>query len=68
MKHSALWERRSSWNVVVAPASATTWVVAFSRHLIPGACFRTRAAAVDYACMLARAAGIRTHVKVLGDA
>jgi hypothetical protein len=57
---------KKSDSFVVAPASASTWVVAISRHLIPGACFRTRTAAVDYAAMLASAAGLnRNRIKVL---
>jgi hypothetical protein len=57
---------RKSRGFVVAPASATTWVVAISRHLIPGACFKTKTAAVDYASMLANAAGLgRAKIKVL---
>jgi hypothetical protein len=51
---------------VVAPASAKTWVVAVSRNLIPGACFKTKTAALGYASMLASAAGMgRARVKVL---
>ena len=51
---------------VVAPASAKTWVVAVSRQLIPGACFKTKTAAVDYASMLASAAGLgRARIRVL---
>jgi hypothetical protein len=57
---------RKSRGFVVAPVSATTWVVAISRHLIPGACFKTKTAAVDYASMLANAAGLgRAKIKVL---
>ena len=59
------WKRRRARNFVVAPAGATTWVVAFARQLIPGALFKTRNAALGYANMLARAAGMRDHVKVL---
>ena len=62
-------ERRRDTNLVVAPASASTWAVAFSRQLIPGALFKTKTAALRYALLLASAAGIRRHhVKVLGDA
>ena len=51
---------------VVAPASAKTWVVAVSRNLISGACFKTKTAALGYASMLASAAGMgRARVKVL---
>jgi hypothetical protein len=61
------WKNRKAHDLVVAPASASTWVVAFARQLIPGALFKTRDAAVRYANMLAGAAGLnRTHVKVLG--
>ena len=53
-------------NLVVAPASATTWVVAISRNLIPGACFKTKSAAIGYASMLASAAGLgRAKIRVL---
>jgi hypothetical protein len=62
-------KRSRGSNFVVAKASARTWVVAFSRKLIPGALFRTRDAALNYANMLARSAGLRSpHVTVLGDA
>jgi hypothetical protein len=57
-------ERRSPF--IVAQASARTWVVAFSRRLIPGALFRSRDAALNYATMLARSAGLRSpEVRVL---
>jgi hypothetical protein len=57
-------ERRSAF--VVAKASARTWVVAFSRRLIPGALFGSRDAALNYANMLARSAGLRSpNVRVL---
>ena len=59
-------ERRSTSAFVVARASAATWVVAFSRKMIPGALFKSRDAAVQYAATLARAAGLRTPVTVLG--
>ena len=59
-------ESRTNGSFVVAPASATTWVVAISRQLIPGACFKTKTAALDYASMLATAAGLgRAKIKVL---
>ena len=55
-----------SKSFVVAPASATTWVVAISRRLIPGACFKTKTAAIGYASMLASAAGLgRKKIRVL---
>ena len=60
--------RHRSCAFVVAPASAYTWAVAFSRRLIPGAVFASRDAAVAYANVLAKAAGLRgPMVKVLGD-
>ncbi|HET6492214.1 MAG TPA: hypothetical protein VFG44_04495 [Burkholderiales bacterium] len=69
MNSRKLWQRRRKSMLIVAPASASTWAVACSRRLIPGALFRTRAAAIDYASALANAAGLsRTHVKVLGGA
>jgi hypothetical protein len=59
-------ETKKNRSFVVAPASAKTWVVAISRHLIPGACFKTKTAAVDYAAMLAAAAGFgRAKIRVL---
>ena len=66
MNKKSSWKRRSARNFVVAPVSASTWVVAFARQLIPGALFKTRTAALHYANMLANAAGLqRNHVKVL---
>lgn len=60
-------ERRQKSAFVVARASAATWVVAFSRKVIPGGVFKTKDAAVQYAAMLARAAGLRSpDVTVLG--
>ena len=62
-------ERRKKSAFVVAKASACTWVVAFSRRMIPGALFKSRDAALMYAKMLARSAGLRSpQVMVLGDA
>ena len=61
--------RRKHSLLVVAPASAYTWAVAFSRRLIPGAVFNSRDAALAYAATLAKAAGLRApEVRVLGDA
>ena len=63
------WKPRKEAAFVVAKASACTWVVAFSRRAIPGALFKSRDAALNYAAMLARAAGLRSpQVMVLGDA
>lgn len=62
-------KRRKQSAFVVAKASARTWVVAVSRRVIPGALFRTKDAALNYAKTLARSAGLRSpHVTVLGDA
>jgi hypothetical protein len=61
-------ERRKKSAFVVAKASACTWVVAFSRQMIPGALFHSKDAALNYAKMLARSAGLRTSPVVLGDA
>lgn len=69
MNTKGFWERRRNTGLVVAPASASTWAVAFSRHLIPGALFKTKTAALNYAFLLASAAGLhRRDVTVLGDA
>ena len=69
MNHKALYERRRNRSLIVAPASASTWVVAFSQKLIPGALFKTKDAAIGYAASLANAAGFRhRNVKILGDA
>ena len=69
MNSKALWKSGRNEKFVVAPAGDATWVVAFSRQLIPGALFKTRHAAVGYASLLASATGLtRTSIKVLGDA
>ena len=68
-RKTAVVERRKNSAFVVAKASAATWVVAFSRHVIPGALFKSKEAAVNYAKMLASSAGLRSpRVMVLGDA
>lgn len=60
-------KRRNKSAIVVARASAATWVVAFSRRVIPGALFRTKEAALNYAAAIAAAAGLRApDVTVLG--
>ena len=62
-------KRREKSAIVVAKASACTWVVAFSRRMIPGALFKTKDAALNYATMLAESSGLRSpQVRVLGDA
>ena len=67
MNSKTSWQRRRNKMFVVAPAGASTWVVAFSRRLIPGALFTTKMAALSYALMLARAAGLDyANVRVLG--
>ena len=68
MNRSKSLKPRQNNAFVVARASARTWAVAFSRKLIPGAVFKTKAAALSYASMLASAAGLRSSVEVLGDA
>lgn len=69
MKLKYGWQPRIRRMFVVAPASPYTWAVAFSRQLIPGAVFSTRDAAVEYALMLARAAGLgASNIKILGAA
>lgn len=68
-RKNTTFRRRKKSALVVAKASACTWVVAFSRRAIPGALFKTRDAALSYAKMLARSAGLRSpQVMVLGDA
>jgi hypothetical protein len=52
-------KRRNTSAFVVARASAATWVVAFSRRVIPGALFKSKDAALAYAAALAAAAGLR---------
>jgi hypothetical protein len=67
-RKTSLKERRKD-AFVVARASGRTWAVAFSRRLIPGAVFRTKDAALNYASMLAQAAGLtRPLVTVIGEA
>lgn len=69
MKVETFWQRRRKKMIVVAPASESTWAVAFSRRLIPGALFTTRAAAIIYAGLLASAAGLDyTNIRILGSA
>jgi hypothetical protein len=69
MNRKTTHKRREESVFVVAKASAATWVVAFSRRMIPGALFKSKDAALNYAKMLAQTAGIRSpRVTVLGDA
>lgn len=66
MKHKGSFEQHTGKDLVVARASPSTWVVAISRRLIPGACFRTRRAAVRYASLLASLGGFgRDQVRIL---
>ena len=68
-KTTRSFKRRKKSAFVVAKASAATWVVAFSRRMIPGALFNSKDAALNYAKMLAKSAGLRSpEVTVLGDA
>ena len=69
MDSKTSYKRRKKSAFVVAKASAATWVVAFSRQVIPGALFKTKDAALTYANMLAKSAGLRSrNVTVVGDA
>ncbi len=62
-------KREAKGVFLIARASARTWAVAFSRRLIPGAVFRTKAEALRYVSALADAAGLRHEgVMVLGEA
>ena len=66
MKQKEIAGRRMVKAIVVAPAGAYTWVVDSSRRLIPGACFTTRAAALRYASLLAKAVGLGgAYIRVL---
>ena len=67
-RKTTTFKRRNKSAFVVAQASAATWVVAFSRRLIPGALFNSKDAALNYAKTLAKSAGLRSHVTVLGEA
>lgn len=67
MEKTSGWKPRIARMFVVAPASPYTWAVAFSRQLIPGAVFSSRAAAVAYASGLASSVGLgESNVKILG--
>ena len=69
MDRKTTHKRRQKSAFVVAKASAATWVVAFSRRVIPGALFKTKDAALTYANTLAKSAGLRApNVTVVGDA
>ena len=69
MNTKSFWQRRRKSMFVVAPANGTTWAVAFSRRLIPGALFASKAAAIRYAYLLAGMAGLSgEHIRVLGEA
>lgn len=58
MKTATNWKPRKKAALVVARASGATWVVAWSRRVIPGALFKSKEAALSYAAMLARTAGL----------
>jgi hypothetical protein len=69
MNEKSTGQRRRKSMFVVAPATATTWVVAFSRRLIPGALFTSKSAAIRYAYLLAGFAGMDgDYVRVLNEA
>lgn len=66
MDQKSFWQRRRKSIFVVAPANTGTWVVAFSRRLIPGALFTSKDAAIHYACLLAGMAGLDDdYIRVL---
>ena len=54
MERKTTFKRRNKSAFVVAKASAATWVVAFSRRMIPGALFNSKDAALSSATMLAK--------------
>jgi len=58
MRNKENWKRRHKTMLVVAPAGARTWTVAFARRLIPGALFKTQEAAIGYALAITQAAGL----------
>ena len=69
MNTKSFWQRRRKSMFVVAPANESTWAVAFSRRLIPGALFASKAAAIRYAYLLAGMAGLGgENIRVLGEA
>jgi hypothetical protein len=69
MNTKSFWQRRRKSMFVVAPANGSTWAVAFSRRLIPGALFASKTAAVRYAYLLAGMAGLGgDDIRVLGEA
>ena len=69
MNTKSFWQHRRKSMFVVAPANESTWAVAFSRRLIPGALFASKAAAVRYAYLLAGIAGLDgENIRILGEA
>jgi hypothetical protein len=69
MDNKSFWKRRRHSIFVVAPANATTWVVAFSRRLIPGALFTSKSEAIRYAYLLAATVGLGgENIRILGEA
>ena len=69
MNTKSFWQPRRKSMFVVAPADGSTWAVAFSRRLIPGALFASKAAAIRYAYLLAGMAGLGgDNIRVLGEA
>ena len=68
MNREKQWKRKPTEVFLIVRASARTWAVAFSRRLIPGAVFSSKAAAMQYAAALANAAGLNSIQLVIGDA
>jgi hypothetical protein len=69
MNQKSFWQRRRKSTFVVAPANESTWVVAFSRRLIPGALFTSKREAIRYAYLLAGFVGLDgDYIRVLDGA
>lgn len=69
MKNKENWKRRHRNMLVVVRAGTSTWAVAFSRRLIPGALFKTQEGAIGYALAITRAAGLScANIIVVGPA
>ena len=69
MSNLSSWKPRTARMFVVAPVNSYTWAVAFSRRMIPGAVFSSKAAAIVYALLLASTAGLdSTSIRVLEGA
>lgn len=58
---------KRSAKFTIAPLNAHTWIVAYSRALLPGAVLRTKNAALDYVFALAKAASFNRVDIEIGD-